>query len=63
MVQLPCYRHYHRYRRCQAIATTALSPLPRYCHPPIATLPPQQFLRGCRAAIDDVALMPLPPLC
>ncbi len=63
MVKLPRYRHYHRYRRCQAIATTALSPLPRYYHHHIATLPPGQYLRSCRAAIDDIALTPLPPLC
>ena len=63
MVKLPRYRHYHRYRRCQAIATTALSPLPRYRHHPIATLPPRQYLRSCHAAINDVALTPLPPLC
>jgi hypothetical protein len=38
MVQLPRYRHYHRYRRCQAITTITLSLLPRYCHHPIASL-------------------------
>ena len=63
MVQLPRYCHYCRYRRCQAITTAVLSPLSRYRRHPIATLPPQQYLRGCRAAIDDVALTPLPPLC
>ena len=63
MVQLPRYCHYHRYCRCQAIAITALSPLPSYHHHPIATLPPQQYLRGCRAAINDVVLTPSPLLC
>ena len=66
MVQLPRYRHYRRYRcyrRCQAIAATALSPLPRYRRHPIATLWPRQYLRGCRATIDDVTLMSSPPLC
>ena len=63
MIQLPRYRHYYRNRRCQAVATTPLSPLPRYRHHSIATLPPQKYLRGCHAAIDDIALTPLPPLC
>ena len=63
MVQLPRYCHYHRYHCCQAIATTALSPLPCYRHHPIATLPPQKYLHGCRAAINDVAIMSLLPLC
>ncbi len=63
MVQLLRHCHYHHYRRCQAITTTALSPLPRYRHHRIATLPPRQYLHGCRAAINDIALMPLPPLC
>jgi hypothetical protein len=60
---LPRYRHYCRYRCCRSIATAALSPLPRYRRHPIATLPPQQCLRSCRAAINDVALMSSPPLC
>ena len=63
MIQLPRYRHYHRNCRCQAIATTALSPLPHYCHHSIATLLPQKYLHGCRAAIDDIALTPSLPLC
>ena len=63
MIQLQRYRHYHRNRRCMAIATTALSPLLRYRHHSIATLPPRKYLRGCHAAIDDIALMPSFPLC
>ena len=69
MVQLPRYRHYRHYRRyrrycrCQAITTAVLSPLPCYLRHPIATLPPQHHLHGCHAAIDDVPLTPLPPLC
>jgi hypothetical protein len=62
MIQLPRYRHSHRNCCCQAITTTALSPLPRYHHHSIATLPPQKYLRGCRAAINDIALKPSPPL-
>ena len=63
MVQMPRYHHYHCYHRCQAIATTALSLLPRYRHHPIATLPQRQYLSSCRAANDDIALTPSPPLC
>jgi hypothetical protein len=63
MIQLPRYCHYHHNLRCQAIATTALPPLPRYCHHSIATLPPQKYLRSCHAAINDIVLTPLPPLC
>jgi hypothetical protein len=60
MIQLPRYHHYYRNRCCQAIATTALSPLIAHT---IATLPPQKYLRGCHAVIDDITLTPLLPLC